>query len=362
MKLSKLIYGLLLLVVNTSCTHRKSEEHDEHKKFVLSSTMAKMISIDTVKQAKVQSELKLSGKVSFNEDNVIKIYPLVTGTVEEIKVEPGDKVTKGQVLAVINSGEIATMEQEKISAESAVLIAKKSLDATDEMYKSGISSQKDLIMAQKEYDKAIAEEMRMKNIFRIYNISNTGQYVIKSPISGFVVEKKINNQMQTRSDNPESLFTISSLDDVWINANVYETDIDKIKEGYEADVTTLAYENKVFHGKIDKIYNVLDPETKVMKIRIRLANPNVLLKPEMFASITIRYNENKSLPEVPSNAIIFNNNKNYVMVYSGPSKIETREVSLNKTIGNLTYLSNGLKPGERVISKYNLLIYDALND
>lgn len=345
-----------------SCGHKKNADPDDRKNFTLSSTMAKMIVIDTVKQENVMSELKLSGKVSFNEEKVIKIYPLVTGTVEDIKVELGDMVTKGQVLAVINSGEIAGLQQEKISADAAVLIAKKSLDATTEMYNTGINSQKDLIIAQKEYDKAIAEQTRMSNLFKIYNVSIKGQYTIKSPITGYVVEKKINNQMQTRADNSEGMFTISSLDEVWINAYVYETDIDKVKEGYEADVSTLAYENKIFKGKVYKIYNVLDPETKVMKIRIKLANPNIILKPEMFANVIIRYNDNISKPVIPSDAIIFNNNKNYVMVYHNSSNIETREVSVNKSVGNLTYLSKGLNAGEKIISKYNLMIYDALNE
>ncbi len=90
---------------------------------------------------------------------------------------------------------------------------------------------------------------------------------------------------------------ISGLDEVWITANVYETDIAKIKEGYDADVTTLSYGDKVFKGKVDKVFNTLDPDTKVMKARIVLPNPGYLLKPEMYAGVTVYYQEDKKTAE-----------------------------------------------------------------
>jgi cobalt-zinc-cadmium efflux system membrane fusion protein len=346
-----------------SCQKKTTTEAaDTKQNFTLSDSMARLITIDTVKQEEVQSELKLTGKISFNEEKVIKIYPLVSGTVQDVKVELGDFVQQGQTLAIIRSNEVAGLEQEKISSSAAITIAKKNLDATEEMYKSGISSEKDLVIARKEYEKAQAEEKRIGEVFQIYNINAEGDYVIKSPIAGFVVDKNVNSQMQMRPDNNENLFTISALDEVWINANVYESDINKIKEGYEADVTTLAYGNKVFKGKVDKVFNVLDPETKVMKVRIKLQNPGYLLKPEMFATIAVHYAENYQMPSIPAEAVVFDNSKYYVVVYKSRLDMEIREVQVQKSVGGISYISSGLKPGEMVITKHHLLVYDSLNE
>ncbi len=359
-KIFVLLSGSALLCA--SCAKKAEDVAIIKKGYTLTPTMEKMITIDTVKMARVQDELKMTGKVTFDEDKVIKVLPLVAGTVQDVKVELGDKVAKGQVLAVIQSGEVAGLVEERTSADAAVQIAKRNVEMTQEMLKSGVSSQKDLMVAQKEYEKAIAAQNRVRRIYNIYAVDSKGQYVIKSPISGYIVEKNINNLMQVRLDNTTALFTISGLDEVWVNANVFESDIDKIKEGYEADVSTLAYEGKVFRGKIDKIYNVLDSETKVLKARIKLPNPGVMLKPEMFASVDVHFDENRTLPAIPAEAVIFDNNKYYVMVYHRKDKIETRKVNIEKTVGGTAYIQFGLEPGEKIITKNKLLIYDDLND
>ncbi len=352
----------LLAGVLVSCNQKATNVAEGKQPFALSDTMAAMISIDTVSQTKVQSELKLTGKISFNEEKVLRIYPLVAGTVKDVKVELGDYVHKGQVLAVLRSSEVAGLSQEKNSAEGSALIAKRNLDATEEMYKAGVSSEKDLLIAQREYAKAQAEQKRLNDIFQIYHISGTGEYVITAAFAGFIVEKNVSNEMQIRSDNNSTLFTISPLDNVWVIVNVYESDIAKIKKGYNTDVSTLSYEGKIFHGKVDKIFNVLDSETKVLKVRINLQNPNYLLKPGMFANVTVRYHEEQTLPSVRSSSVIFDDSKNYVVVYRSRTDIERREVTPYKTVGERTYMKNGLKGGEFVINKYHLLVNDALND
>lgn len=94
--------------------------------------------------------------------------------------------------------------------------------------------------------------------------------------------------MAIRADNSNDLFTVSNLNDVWVLANVYESNISKVHLGDNVEVTTLSYPGRVFHGKIDKILNVLDPTNKVMKIRVVLPNPDYALKPEMFTSVNVQ--------------------------------------------------------------------------
>ncbi len=169
--------------------------------------------------------------------------------------------------------------------------------------------------------------------------------------------------MQIRSDMSETIFTISQLSDVWVLANVYESDISKVKLDYNTEITTLSYPDIIFTGKIDKMFNVLDPLSKVMKVRIKLDNEKNLLKPEMFANVFVSYLEgDKKLPCILSKAIIFDKNKNFVMVYKDRSHIETREVEVYRTTGIHAYIKYGLVEGEKIISVGHMLIYDQLND
>jgi cobalt-zinc-cadmium efflux system membrane fusion protein len=145
-------------------------------------------------------------------------------------------------------------------------------------------------------------------------------------------------------------------------ANVSESDISKIQLGYDAEVRTLGFPDKVYKGKIDKIFNAIDPETKAMKVRVRIPNENFQLKPEMMATVNVIFTEKQSLIAVPSSSIIFDKSKNWVMVYKDRQNIETRNVEVYRQLGAVTYLLNGLLPGEKVISKNGLFVYDAIND
>jgi cobalt-zinc-cadmium efflux system membrane fusion protein len=357
--------GLLIAAATVSllasCRHSTVEE-PASQTFVMSDTMLKRIELSQVKIEPVKSYLRLAGKIIADENKMVEVYPLVGGNVAEVNVELGDHVQKGAILAVIRSGEVADFERQLIDAQSDLLVAQKNLRVAEDLYESKLASEKDVIAARNEVNKTQAELSRIREVFSIYGIDKKAEYQVKAPISGFVIEKKINRDMQLRSDKSDNIFTIAEINDVWVLANVYESDIALIKPQMSAEVHTLSYPDSVFDGHIDKIYNILDPDTRTMKVRIRLNNPGYLLKPEMNASINLAYNEDKSMIAVPSSAVIFDKSKNYVMVFKDKYNIETREVEVYKQANQVTYISKGLNAGEKVISRNQLLIYDALND
>jgi cobalt-zinc-cadmium efflux system membrane fusion protein len=341
----------------------KKEAFEPETGFCINDSLMRLVKIDTAVISNVQNELRLTGKITFNEDQVVKVYPFVGGVIEDLKVELGDYVEKGQVLALIRSGEIVDFENQLVSAKSNLDVAKKNLQVADDMYKGSLASEKDLIMARNDVQKAESEYERIQKILVIYSEGTEHSiYAVKSPITGFVVEKNVTENMQFRSDNTGNLFTISNLSDLWAIANVYESDISKVKLDQEAIVTTIAYPEKQFVGKIDKIFNVLDDQSRVEKVKIKLTNNENLLKPEMFAYVIVRYPENKQLVKVPSGAIIFDKSKNYVLIYTDKCKLEIREVTLYKNIKGFTYVTHGLSDGELVISESQLLIYNALSN
>jgi membrane fusion protein, heavy metal efflux system len=211
------------------------------------------------------------------------------------------------------------------------------------------------------YKQAQSQLNRSKEVLQINGGNTEGQYVVKSPVSGFVVEKQVNNNMAIRPDNTNDLFTISDLKNVWVLANVYESNISQVHLGDNVDVTTLSYPGRVFHGKVDKVLNVLDPTNKVMKLRVVLPNPDYALKPGMFASITVINNTNDETLCVPAGSVIFENSQYYVLVYKSRSDVQITSVQVTGTNGNKTYISGGVQVGDKVIGSDAVMIYSALN-
>lgn len=354
--------SIVIVIFSFAACGNKSNVDPPAPKFSISDTFKRYIAIDTVKQQQVVSNLNLTGKVTFDENEVVRIYPFTGGKIQTLDVELGDYVKKGQVLAVIRSFETADYANQLIQAESNLTVAQKNVESAQSAYKAGLISEKEYITSQSDLRKVQSELERIKSVVNLIGEETGKNYTMKAPVSGYIVEKNANKKMEFRSDNQTNLFTIANLDKVYVIANVFESDINTIREGYPADITTISYPGKVFSGRIDKIYNVIDPDTKVMKVRIKLNNPDVILKPEMFASIKITYPENTTMMYVPSSAVIFDKNTHFVVVYHSQSNLENRQIQIYKSVGNITYVTAGLREGEAIISKKALMVYDALND
>ncbi len=352
-----LLIGLTLTI---SC--EKKKEPVQKQAFSLTDTMMNRIRMEPVRTQTVRNQLRLVGKVAADENKVIEVFPLVGGNVEDVFVELGDYVRQGQKLAVIRSGEIADYERQMIEAKANLQLAQKNLRVAQEMNESKLNSQRDVLQAQQQVEQAEAELGRVQAVFRIYGVGKSAGYIVKAPIAGFVIEKKINRNTQLRSDNAENLFTIGQISDVLVLASVNESDINRVHTGMDASIQTLTYPDELFRGKVDKIYNVIDASTKAMTVRIKLPNKGLKLKPEMHATVMLNFDEGGQMAAIPAGAIIFDKSKSYVMVYHDRKHIDTREVQVYRSLGDVAYVSRGIKPGERVITQNQLLIYDALND
>lgn len=351
---------IVTLIFAASC--KKEENAAVATKFRLTETLSKEKELAEVTIQTVESELTLTGKINFNEDKVARVFPLAGGFVRDLNVELGDHVMKGQVMAIIRSPEIAGFAKEGTQAESQVRVAEKNAQVATELYKGGNISEVELINSQKELENAKGELARIQAVLDMYSAGSGSVYPIKSPVSGVIVQKNIALNMELRTEDISPVFIVGDLDYVWVMANIYESDIPKIKEGYDTEVTTISYPDKIFRGKIDKIFSLIDPESKVVKARVTLKNENFELKPEMFANVKVSYQEPVKKLTIPAEALIFDKSRYFVMVYKADDDIETREVVVYKDTGKLIYIDSGLKEGEKVMTKFQLLVYDALND
>ncbi|QJW89923.1 efflux RND transporter periplasmic adaptor subunit [Spirosoma taeanense] len=354
--------GLLGLLIACSTKPEPAQDDSKQEAFTLTDTMLSRIQTEEVKPEPIRSQLRLIGRVVPDENRVIRVFPLVGGNVRDVRAELGDYVQKGQTLAIIQSGEVAGYNSELTQAQAELRLAQKNLQVAQDMFADKLSSERDVLAARKEVEREQAELARLKEVLQIYGADQQSQSLVKAPISGYVLEKNINRGTQLRSDDANAVFTISQLNEIWVLANVNESDIGRIKTGLSAQIQTLSYPDRVFHGTVDKVYNVLDQSTKTMQIRVRLANEQMLLKPGMNASVTLSFEEGGTLPVIPAKALIFDKSKQFVMVFHDRKRIDTREVQVYRSQGDVAYIRSGLKPGERVITQSQLLIYDALND
>jgi membrane fusion protein, heavy metal efflux system len=364
MNFSNKLLPITLLAAMASChPDEASKKPAAKEKICITDSLAKIIKIDTAGFDNVNDELKLSGTISFNDNKVVKVFPFSSGQVIEVKVSLGDKVSKGQVLAIIKSADVAGNYSDLSTAGNDLAIAKKQMDNEELLFKNGIASEKEYLESKENYNKALSASNKIRELIAINgggHTSENGIYVITAPMGGYVVDKKINPGGFIRNDNGDNLFTIGDIHDVWVWANVYETDISRVKEGYKATIQTIAYPDKAFSGVVDKVNEVLDPVTKVMKIRVRLQNEQGLLKPEMFANIFIQNQEVKKMVSIPTAALINDNGKAYVVLFHDKCSLEFRQVEILKSTGDKTYILSGLAPGDMVISKNQILLFKAL--
>lgn len=346
-----------------SCSKKEEEAKPQAEKgFELSNTMLNSISLAKVEKKNIEDDYNFYGKISADKNSYIDVYPLVGGNVLSVNVELGDYVRKGQVLATIRSTELAEVQKEVSDAKTDLAVAQNNLRVAREMYEGKLNTERDVLEAKSQLQKAQDQMQRAHAVSTVYNVKMGNIYSVVAPISGYIVQKNINKDMQLRSDRSDNIFDVANTTSVWAIMNVNESDIEKISLGMKAQVSTLSYPDKVFDGKIDKIFKIIDPQTNAMQARVVLDNANGLLIPESKATIKVTSSENNTALMVPSKAVIFDDKRSFVVVYKSRTDVKIKEITILKQAGDITYISSGLSEGEEVITNNQLLIYRSLNN
>ncbi len=325
---------------------------------------------DTVQLLNYEQELQFTGQISFDQKQVDRIYPMVSGNVLEVNAELGAYVRQGQVLAKLQSADISQYLKEYNTAKSNYDIAKRNADNVEQLYKTKFSSENDLVNSRKQLEIASSELERSSQVLKMYGTSSSGSssngsqplFTVKSPVSGYVVERNVNPNMQIRSDNGNSLFTISNLSDVWVLINIYESDIQSVKIGQMVNISTLAYPDKVFQGRIDNISQVVDNDSKVLQARVVLSNQGGLLKPDMFCTVKLHLEKPERFLAVNPKSVIFNEDKYFVIRDKGNGNYESVPVEVVKSTSKYSYLKGNLKDGDQVVTEGALLLFNELTD
>lgn len=360
--MKKIIIPVILSLALFSCSKPEEPVQEESKGFELSQTMLKSTTFAKVEKKFIEDEYSFYGKISADKNNYIDIFPLVGGNVLSVNVELGDYVTRGQVLATIRSTELAEVQKDVSDSKTNLIVAENNLRVAKEMYAGKLNTEKDILEAESEVKKAKDALRRSNDVSTVYNVKKGNIYSVISPINGYIVHKDINKDMELRSDRSENIFDVANTKNVWAIMNVNEADIDKINLGMKAQVSTLSYPDKLFYGKIDKIFKIIDPETNAMQARVVLDNAQGLLIPDSKATIRVSSSENATALAIPSKAVIFDDNRYFVVVYKSQADIKVKEIKILKQNSENTYVTEGLSEGENIVTTNQLLIYRSLNN
>ncbi len=330
--------------------------------------MNSVYKFDTVRLRNFEQELQFTGQVSFDQKQVDRVYSVVSGNVLEVTAELGSYVSKGQVLAKVQSADVSGYLKDYNTAKSNYDLAKRNADNTEQLYKTKFSSENELISARKQLEIASSELERSSQVLKLYGGttkigSSNAQpiFTVQAPVSGYVVERNINPNVQIRPDNGDPLFTISNLADVWVMINIYESDIEAVKVGQQVNITTIAYPEKIFKGTIQNIGQVIDNDSKVLQARVVLQNPNGILKPDMFCTIKLHIEKPEKLLSVNPKSVIFSEDQYYVVKDLGQQQFKVIPIEVVKSTSKYDYVKGDIKERDHVVTEGALLIFNDLH-
>jgi cobalt-zinc-cadmium efflux system membrane fusion protein len=300
----------------------------------------------------VARTLVLPATVEADPSRTVRVMPPVTGRVTELKVQLGGRVTAGQELAVIDSGDLAQAYADIEKARSSVTLTKKALDRQMGLEKAGGVAIKDREQAQSDYAQAIAELERAETRLRAIGIPADAKepsrlLPIKAAVSGSVIDLQA-APGAFLNDPTAAMMTIANLDTVWVTANVPEKDIAFVYPGQAAKVTFRSYPDDAFTGKVLFVSDVVEADSRRNKVRIAFDNPDRMLKPNMFADVRF---EAPPVPRlmVPTSALLMTNDTTSVFVEVTDWAFERRNIEIAYQEGTAVAIKTGLKPGERVV-------------
>ena len=336
--------------------HAEGEEHGEAEGTLVRLDTAALGMADIrlgAADAVESSALPVTGTITYDASRVSHVGPKTEGRIVGLSAELGSRVRGGQPLATMESADIGAIRAELHETAELVNIARENHERERRLEAQGISSRKEMLDARAELRRAEAALQSATERLRILGAGQGrgGQFAVTAPFSGVVVEKHASlGEVAGPSDH---LFTLADLSRLWIELDIFERDLARVAEGQSADVTTAAYPNRVFPGKIVYVGDILDPEKRTVRARVEVPNEGGLLKPGMFARAEIETatGTGARVPVVPRGAVQDVEGQTVVWVPgSRPGEFRIRPVQVGAAVDSTrVMILSGLEPGERVV-------------
>ncbi len=299
----------------------------------------------TVKEIPLPAVLEANGQVTFDDRRVATIISRVTGRIDELRTSQWDTVRRGEQVMSLYSPDLMTAEAEYLEATTSAS------QTSGPASQTGIFGMPAGSLSMTANLKAAAVRKLELLGFSPADIaairSPSASVWMRAPISGIIVSKNVVRGQQV---NPgDQLFSLATLDRVWLTADIYEDDLARVHVGQTLQAVTTAYPDEVFSGVIDRISPNIDPNTHTLQLRCQIMNRGLKLKPQMLARIRI-VTEAGSALVVAESALVFDTDRYYAFVLAPGNVIVRREVAIRSwTERGYARVVRGLSPGDRVV-------------
>lgn len=321
------------------------------------------IALEELKAQALADTVTVTATIRPNQDRIARVAPRVEGRIATVSANLGDKVRTGQTLATLDSLAVGEASSALSQARSADRVAEADYKRATSLQAEEIISQKDFLRARAEFEKSRASLRAAEDRLKLFGVSASQSagmasvFPVSTPFAGTVIEKKAT--IGGLAGPADALFVVADLSVVWIEANLAEAQLAKVRIGAKAAVTVGAYPGEQFAGRVTYIASVLDKDTRSVPARIEVDNKDGRLKPEMFATATI---ESAATPgaqppqgttsevlTVPADAIVLMQGQATVFVFENGT-YEQRVIDPGERLGNRTIVKSGLKTGEQIVS------------
>ncbi len=330
------------------------------------------IEVQPVAEQDVDDTILTSGRVTLDDLRSGHVFSPVTGRVVRISAQLGQRVAKGDSLAVIESPDIGNAVSDMNKAQADLIAAQHDYQRKKDLFAQKAGSAADLETAEDNYRRAKAEIERARQKAALLHTggvdSVTQTYTLASPIDGEVLLRNISPgvevQGQYTGGASQELFTIGELDKVWVIGDLYEVDLARVRVGSPAVVSVVTYPGKVFRGQVDWVSGMLDANTRTAKVRCTFDNPDKLLRPEMYATVQISVEQKRALA-IPRGALLRLGEYKVAFVENGQKdgRVEFERMPIEVDEGESSQwleVKHGLVAGQRVVVSGGILLSQKL--
>lgn len=313
------------------------------------------LKIEDLQEQPLADQVALTATIKANQDRIAHVAPRVPARLVKVMANLGDKVRSGQAMAQLDSLELGEAHSAYQQARSQLALATADYERAQKLKADDIIPDKEFLRTRSEYEKAKSAQRSAADRLRLLDAGHTdneqgspSEFPLRAPFEGTVIEKKAVLGELAQPDR--SLFTVADLSNLWIEANLFEKDLSRVRVGAAATVTVSAYPGEEFKGKLTYISSTVDKETRAVVARVEVPNPDGRLKPEMFATALIATGTTARALAVPQEAVLMLNGQPTIFVAEG-DEFEARPVETGAKVGNRVLVSSGLKAGEQVVTR-----------
>jgi cobalt-zinc-cadmium efflux system membrane fusion protein len=329
------------------------------------SALRRELTVQAAAEEPVNPTLQLPAVIESDPARTAAVLTPLGGRLIALKVALGDRVMRGQLLALIDSPDLGQAYDDNDKAADAFKLTQKNLERQEAQNKLGVVSDRDLDQAKSDQAQSAAEYTRTQARLKILGAAEGAGadpaahgriLTVTSPVSGSVTALNVAAGAMI-NDPTQPLMTVADLSTIWVTALVAEKDVGAVAKNQDAQVTLLAYPDRRLNGKVLFVSDVLESDSRRNKIRIAFGNADYALKPNMFATVTLN-GAARSQVVLPSSALLMNNDRTSVFVATAPWTFERRNVVTQLEEGASVAILSGVKAGDQVIIKGGILLND----